>query len=197
MFNRVITGVQLKPWLNSKYFVQYYPVRNLYKNSLKYSMKGDKPTEELPSSVVPKDFQKELFLDTYCPPLAQPRPRVHPIKKSLDVLKITGRNDPKTYNNMFFPRHCDIVIIGGGIMGCSIAYWLKQRGHDNGLRVIVVERDPSYTRVLFNYCIFIFIESSIFLKFFSRLPLCYLLGVYVNNFPFQRTYKCLYMGRSF
>lgn len=154
MFNRVLTGVQLKPWLYSKYFVQYYPVRSLYSNLLKYSKKGDEPTEELPSSDVPKDFQKELFLDTYCPPLAQPRPRVHPIKKSLDVLKITGRNDPKTYNNMYFPRHCDIVIIGGGIMGCSIAYWLKQKGHDNGLRVIVVERDPSYTRVLFNYYLF-------------------------------------------
>ena len=36
--------------------------------------------------------------------------------------------------------------IVGGVVGCSIAYWLKQRGHDNGLNVVVVERDPTYTR---------------------------------------------------
>lgn len=41
-----------------------------------------------------------------------------------------------------FPQHCDVVVIGGGAVGSSIAYWLKQRARD-GLRVVVVEKDPS------------------------------------------------------
>jgi FAD-dependent oxidoreductase domain-containing protein 1 len=38
----------------------------------------------------------------------------------------------------------DVVIIGGGVMGCSTAYNLISR--DNALRVAVVEMDPSYAR---------------------------------------------------
>lgn len=41
-----------------------------------------------------------------------------------------------------FPSHCDVVVIGGGAMGSSIAYWLKQRAGE-GLSVAVVERDPT------------------------------------------------------
>lgn len=41
-----------------------------------------------------------------------------------------------------FPSHCDVVVIGGGAMGSSIAYWLKHRAGE-GLRVAVVERDPT------------------------------------------------------
>lgn len=39
-------------------------------------------------------------------------------------------------------RH-DVVIIGGGIMGSAVAYYLMQ--FESGLKVVVVERDPSYT----------------------------------------------------
>lgn len=38
----------------------------------------------------------------------------------------------------------DIVIIGGGVMGCATAYCLLQK--ECGLRVAVVEKDPTYTR---------------------------------------------------
>lgn len=41
-----------------------------------------------------------------------------------------------------FPTHCDVIIIGGGVMGFSIAYWLQQRALE-GLKIIVVEKDPS------------------------------------------------------
>ena len=33
----------------------------------------------------------------------------------------------------------DIIIIGGGVMGCSAAFWLGQ----HGLKILVVERDPT------------------------------------------------------
>lgn len=42
----------------------------------------------------------------------------------------------------WFPNYCDILIVGGGVIGSSIAYWLQQRAL-NGLHVVVVEKDPS------------------------------------------------------
>ncbi len=38
----------------------------------------------------------------------------------------------------------DVVIIGGGVMGCSTAYNLINR--DNRLKVLIVEMDPTYAR---------------------------------------------------
>lgn len=40
------------------------------------------------------------------------------------------------------PRETDILVIGGGAIGSSVSYWLKQR-HPDGFNVSVVERDPS------------------------------------------------------
>ncbi|MGA8179005.1 MAG: FAD-binding oxidoreductase [Desulfobacterales bacterium] len=39
---------------------------------------------------------------------------------------------------------CDVVIIGGGIMGSAVAYYLKQA--DASVDVAVVEMDPTYSR---------------------------------------------------
>ncbi|CAH1787517.1 unnamed protein product [Owenia fusiformis] len=49
------------------------------------------------------------------------------------------------YNTHLIPNQSDFLIIGGGIMGSSIAYWLKQR-FPKGLSVTVIERDPTYSR---------------------------------------------------
>lgn len=38
------------------------------------------------------------------------------------------------------PSNCDIAIIGGGAVGSSIAYWLKERVGDD-LKVVVIEKD--------------------------------------------------------
>ncbi|KAL6432438.1 hypothetical protein ACFW04_006788 [Cataglyphis niger] len=44
------------------------------------------------------------------------------------------------------PEQCDVLIIGGGAIGSSIAYWLKQTVHKEQFRVVVVEKDPMYTK---------------------------------------------------
>ncbi len=38
----------------------------------------------------------------------------------------------------------DVLVVGGGVMGASAAYWLTRQ--QLGLRVLVVEMDPSYAR---------------------------------------------------
>ncbi|XP_017106978.2 FAD-dependent oxidoreductase domain-containing protein 1 [Drosophila bipectinata] len=45
------------------------------------------------------------------------------------------------------PQSCDVLIIGGGGMGASSAFWLKSRAQQLGrsLKVLVVERDSGYT----------------------------------------------------
>lgn len=54
----------------------------------------------------------------------------------------------------FFPRdlppeHSDVVIIGGGIIGWSIAYWLKvKETRRNAIRVLVIERDNTVSSYL-------------------------------------------------
>ncbi|XP_062870739.1 FAD-dependent oxidoreductase domain-containing protein 1 [Trichomycterus rosablanca] len=45
------------------------------------------------------------------------------------------------------PERADIVIIGGGVIGWSIAYWLKNKNRArDGVRVVVVEKDPTYSQ---------------------------------------------------
>ncbi|XP_074833269.1 FAD-dependent oxidoreductase domain-containing protein 1 [Carettochelys insculpta] len=43
------------------------------------------------------------------------------------------------------PEQADVVIVGGGVMGWSVAYWLKAlEPRRDTLRVVVIERDPTY-----------------------------------------------------
>lgn len=42
------------------------------------------------------------------------------------------------------PERADVVIVGGGVVGWSVAYWLKMKARvRDGLRVLVVEKDPT------------------------------------------------------
>lgn len=73
--------------------------------------------------------------------------------------KIIGSNedirDIRTRaNDEEFQTHCDVLIIGGGGVGASIAYWLKKRGRD-GLNVVVLEKDPTVSRFVHWYIVII------------------------------------------
>ncbi|KOB68014.1 FAD oxidoreductase [Operophtera brumata] len=45
-----------------------------------------------------------------------------------------------------YPEHADVVIIGGGFIGASAAYWLKSRAV-HGIEVVVLDKDTMYKDV--------------------------------------------------
>lgn len=79
----------------------------------------------------------------------------NPIRRALRILKGSfgevkdWLDDPehRYASKKIFPSHCDILVIGGGAIGSSAAYWFKQRALD-GLRVVVVDRDSTVNNLL-------------------------------------------------
>ena len=67
------------------------------------------------------------------------RPIQDPMERSLDILM--GSKKTKFFKKDF-NAYYDVVIIGGGIMGCATAYFLANRVMDQ-LKVLVIERDPT------------------------------------------------------
>lgn len=82
-------------------------------------------------------------------------------KKSSSVALSHVKNSLSTVKSMFAPwipneeeqlpwehlppeisSECDVVVIGGGVIGSSIAYWLKKKVYKD-MRVVVVEKDPT------------------------------------------------------
>lgn len=64
-------------------------------------------------------------------------------KKAADALPGSSWS-PFVTNPNLPPDRADIVIVGGGVMGWSIAYWLKRKEMmRGGVRVLVVEKDPT------------------------------------------------------
>lgn len=49
-----------------------------------------------------------------------------------------------------FQTHCDVLVIGGGGIGSSIAYWLKEKARD-GLNVVVVEKDDTVSGARYSF----------------------------------------------
>ena len=70
--------------------------------------------------------------------------------------KLTGisqeNNIPDGKFEGYFSNY-DIIIIGGGVMGCSAAFWLGQHIQKYGLKILVVERDPTVCvyKIIFYY----------------------------------------------
>ncbi|KAK2828402.1 hypothetical protein Q5P01_019436 [Channa striata] len=67
-------------------------------------------------------------------------------KKVADALPGSSWS-PFEINPNLPPERADVVIVGGGVMGWSIAYWLKQKERiKGGLKVVVVEKDLTYSQ---------------------------------------------------
>ncbi|XP_027733405.1 FAD-dependent oxidoreductase domain-containing protein 1 [Vombatus ursinus] len=68
-------------------------------------------------------------------------------KKKLQVVWPGGSWEPFSNTSHLPPEHADVVIVGGGVIGWSVAYWLKRlEARKNAIRVLVVERDPTYSK---------------------------------------------------
>ncbi|XP_050529128.1 FAD-dependent oxidoreductase domain-containing protein 1-like isoform X2 [Daktulosphaira vitifoliae] len=68
------------------------------------------------------------------------------IKRDFNEL-VSKMNDPFSQykDNKLFPKTVDILIIGGGVIGSSIAYWIQDKCRD-GISIAVVEKDLSYSK---------------------------------------------------
>ncbi|XP_051256767.1 FAD-dependent oxidoreductase domain-containing protein 1 [Dicentrarchus labrax] len=67
-------------------------------------------------------------------------------KKASDALPGSSWTPLQQYPNLP-PERADIVIVGGGVMGWSIAYWLKKKESARDVvKVVVVEKDPTYSQ---------------------------------------------------
>jgi len=73
------------------------------------------------------------------PKAGEPRPVKDVLMYDLESMKTM--KPPGT----LVPREIDILIVGGGAIGSSIAYWLRHWTSKTS-KVMVVERDPVYTR---------------------------------------------------
>ncbi|KAM9299097.1 FAD-dependent oxidoreductase domain-containing protein 1 [Gastrophryne carolinensis] len=87
------------------------------------------------------------LIEADCTPFSGPA--LSGFQKKLTEVLPNSQWSPLRSTKHLPPEHADIVIIGGGVMGWSIAYWLmarKKRWQGTGYSVLVVEKDPTYSR---------------------------------------------------
>lgn len=76
---------------------------------------------------------------------------IHNVKKTLRINQRSMRKlfgvqdrleDVDDHDSKYIPNQADVVIIGGGAIGASIAYWVKHFTR-HGSSVAVIEKDPT------------------------------------------------------
>lgn len=62
------------------------------------------------------------------------------------------------------PDQCDVLIIGGGAIGSSIAYWLKQKVHRKEFNVVVIEKDPTVRLIRMRFLTLMFFLDQLIIN---------------------------------
>merc|ERR1719461_488782 len=81
----------------------------------------------------PQNLVKIPYVKPYESTYVCNRPFEDPVKRITDQMKPWDKRETKYYIEGY-TAHYDIIIIGGGVMGCSVAYWLANRVK-NGFRI--------------------------------------------------------------
>ena len=102
-----------------------------------------KPTKGINQITADYKNPQNIIKSSYVKPLESSyianRP-LEPMNRALDHFRWKKKTK---FLKPDFDAFYDIVIIGGGVMGCSVAYWLAQRIY-KGHKIAVIERDPTY-----------------------------------------------------
>ena len=77
--------------------------------------------------------------------------REHPFSRTIriltdDIKYLFSNQSKESYLENLFPSHVDILVIGGGAIGSSIAYWIKEKTGPKGLKMVVVEKDGTVSQ---------------------------------------------------
>lgn len=64
----------------------------------------------------------------------------NPFKKTVNILSNDIPEFMGLKENIVYPEHADVVVIGAGFIGASVAYWLKKRAGE-GLSVALIDKD--------------------------------------------------------
>lgn len=129
--------------------------------------------------------------------------REHPLWRTLRILRddvsvakraLLNQNYQDLLNEKLFPRHVDALVIGGGAIGSSIAYWLKEKTIRDQFRVAVIEKDPSVN----NFCMRFFYKMhwNICSSIRNVQLRCQLVDS-GNSFHFRKIFVCHYLVRNF
>lgn len=95
-------------------------------------------------------FNKRYFHTTKC---NRQKRGEHPFSRTIRILTddVKSLTSLKRYNERIenlFPKHVDVVIIGGGAVGSSVAYWLKEKTGKDAISVVVLEKDSTVSSKL-------------------------------------------------
>lgn len=103
-------------------------------NAAEYMLSHPDPSKQ--------SLAKKLFEKPYESTYVANRPIQNPLERAFDIMKPRKMQKTKFYKDGF-DAYYDICIIGGGVMGCSVAYWLANRFTTSKPKICVVEKDPT------------------------------------------------------